>query len=87
MRRCKAAKRAQNNSSRLTRTHFVSCGGVIETIELWEQGGQSAKLIGQKRPEYLICADGKLAGVGAHSYTASNSTGGSAEAAKFKQGK
>jgi formate dehydrogenase len=36
------------------------------------------------RDEYLIVKDGKLAGVGAHSYSAGNATGGSEEAAKFK---
>ncbi len=36
------------------------------------------------RDEYLIVDGGKLAGVGAHSYSAGNATGGSEEAAKFK---
>jgi formate dehydrogenase len=36
------------------------------------------------RDEYLIVAGGKLAGTGAHSYSAGNATGGSEEAAKFK---
>ncbi|HTU24442.1 MAG TPA: NAD-dependent formate dehydrogenase [Pirellulales bacterium] len=36
------------------------------------------------RDEYLIVDGGKLAGVGAKSYTAGNATGGSDEAAKFK---
>lgn len=36
------------------------------------------------RDEYLIAQNGKLAGVGAHSYSGGNATGGSAEAAKFK---
>ncbi len=36
------------------------------------------------RDEYLIVQDGKLAGVGAHSYSKGNATGGSEEAAKFK---
>jgi formate dehydrogenase len=39
------------------------------------------------RDEYLIAQDGKLAGTGAHSYSEGNATGGSEEAAKFKQGK
>jgi len=39
------------------------------------------------RQEYLIAQDGKLAGVGAHSYSSGNATGGSEEAAKFKKGK
>ena len=37
------------------------------------------------RDEYLIVQDGKLAGVGAHSYSAGNVTKGSEEAARFKQ--
>ena len=36
------------------------------------------------RDEYLIVDKGKLAGAGAHSYSAGNATGGSEEAAKFK---
>lgn len=39
------------------------------------------------RDEYLIAQDGKLAGVGAHSYSDGNATGGSEEAVKFKEGK
>ncbi len=39
------------------------------------------------RPEYLIVEGGKLAGTGAHSYSAGNATSGSDEAAKFKKGK
>ncbi|MFC0452310.1 NAD-dependent formate dehydrogenase [Rhodococcus jostii] len=38
------------------------------------------------RDEYLIVDGGTLAGVGAHSYSAGNATGGSEEAAKFKKG-
>jgi formate dehydrogenase len=37
------------------------------------------------RDEYLIIQDGKLAGVGAHSYSKGNATGGSEEAAKFEK--
>jgi formate dehydrogenase len=37
------------------------------------------------RDEYLIVNKGKLAGVGAHSYSAGNATKGSEEAAKFKK--
>ena len=37
------------------------------------------------RDEYLIVHGGKLAGVGAHSYSAGNATGGSEEAARFKK--
>ena len=36
------------------------------------------------RDEYLIVKDGKLAGTGAHSYSAGNATKGSEEAARFK---
>ena len=36
------------------------------------------------RDEYLIVDGGKLAGTGAHSYSAGNATGGSEEAARFK---
>lgn len=39
------------------------------------------------RDEYLIVAKGKLAGAGAHSYSAGNTTGGSEEAAKFRKEK
>ena len=52
--------------------------GVREILECWFE----------KRPirdEYLIVSDGKLAGAGAHSYSAGNATGGSEEAAKFKK--
>ncbi len=37
------------------------------------------------RNEYLIVQGGKLAGVGAHSYSEGDATGGSEEAARFKQ--
>ncbi|MGQ0533929.1 MAG: NAD-dependent formate dehydrogenase [Caulobacteraceae bacterium] len=37
------------------------------------------------RNEYLIVKDGELAGAGAHAYSAGDATGGSEEAAKFKQ--
>ena len=37
------------------------------------------------RDEYLIVQGGKLAGVGAHSYSEGNATGGSEEAARFKK--
>jgi formate dehydrogenase len=54
--------------------------GVREILECWFE----------KRPirsEYLIVDGGKLAGTGAHSYSAGNATGGSDEAARFKKGK
>ena len=37
------------------------------------------------RDEYLIVQEGRLAGVGAHSYSKGNATGGSEEAAKFEK--
>ena len=51
--------------------------GTREILECWFE----------KRPireEYLIVDGGRLAGTGAHSYSAGNATGGSEEAAKFK---
>jgi formate dehydrogenase len=51
--------------------------GTREILECWLE----------KRPireEYLIVDRGKLAGAGAHSYSAGDATGGSEEAAKFK---
>jgi formate dehydrogenase len=51
--------------------------GVREILECWFD----------KRPirnEYLIVRDGKLAGAGAHSYSAGNATSGSEQAARFK---
>jgi formate dehydrogenase len=52
--------------------------GTREILECWFD----------KRPirdEYLIVDGGKLAGTGAHSYSAGNATGGSEEAAKFRK--
>ena len=52
--------------------------GTREILECWFA----------KRPirdEYLIVDGGKLAGTGAHSYSAGNATAGSEEAAKFKR--
>ncbi len=51
--------------------------GVREILECWLEGRPI-------RDEYLIVAGGKLAGAGAHSYSAGNVTGGSEEAARFK---
>ncbi len=51
--------------------------GVREILECWFQGRGL-------RSEYLIVDKGKLAGAGAHSYSAGNATGGSEEAVKFK---
>ena len=52
--------------------------GVREVLECWFEGRPI-------RNEYLIVDGGKLAGVGAHSYSAGNATGGSDEAARFKK--
>jgi formate dehydrogenase len=52
--------------------------GVREILECWF----ASRPI---REEYLIVDRGKLAGTGAHSYSAGNATGGSDEAARFKQ--
>jgi formate dehydrogenase len=52
--------------------------GTREILECWFE----------KRPirtEYLIVDGGKLAGAGAHSYSAGDATGGSDEAARFKK--
>jgi formate dehydrogenase len=52
--------------------------GTREILECWFE----------KRPireEYLIVDGGQLAGAGAHSYSAGDATGGSDEAARFKQ--
>jgi len=53
-------------------------GGVREILECFFE----------KRPirnEYLIVDKGKLAGIGAHSYVAGNTTGGAEEASEFKK--
>ena len=52
--------------------------GVREVLECWFEGRPI-------RDEYLIIKDGNLAGVGAHSYSKGNATGGSEEAEKFKK--
>lgn len=51
--------------------------GVREILECWFERLPI-------RDEYLIVDGGQLAGMGAHSYTAGNTTGGSEEAARFK---
>ncbi len=53
--------------------------GTREILECWFEGRPI-------RNEYLVVDGGKLAGVGAHSYSAGNATGGSDEAARFKRG-
>ncbi|MGH8547196.1 MAG: NAD-dependent formate dehydrogenase [Methylococcales bacterium] len=52
--------------------------GTREILECWFE----ARPI---RNEYLVVDKGKLAGVGAHSYSAGDATGGSDEAARFKK--
>jgi formate dehydrogenase len=51
--------------------------GTREILENWFEGKPL-------RNEYLIVDKGKLAGAGAHSYSAGNATSGSEEAAKYK---
>jgi formate dehydrogenase len=52
--------------------------GVREILECWFEGRQI-------RDEYLIVYRCQLAGIGAHSYTAGNTTEGSEEAVQFKK--
>jgi formate dehydrogenase len=52
--------------------------GTREILECWFLGRAI-------RDEYLIVRSGQLAGAGAHSYSAGDATGGSDEAAKFKE--
>ncbi len=52
--------------------------GVREVLECWFEQRPI-------REEYLIVDGGKLAGTGAHSYSAGDATGGSEEATKFKR--
>jgi formate dehydrogenase len=52
--------------------------GTREILECWFEGRPI-------REEYLIVDKGRLAGTGAHSYSAGNATGGSAEAERFKR--
>ena len=51
--------------------------GTREILECWLEGRPI-------REEYLIVDGGKLAGAGAHSYSAGDATGGSEEAARFE---
>jgi formate dehydrogenase len=51
--------------------------GIREILECWFEGRPI-------RNEYLIVDGGKLAGTGAHSYSAGNATAGSEEAARYK---
>jgi formate dehydrogenase len=52
--------------------------GVREILECWFEKRPI-------RPEYLIVQDGKLAGTGAHSYSAGDATKGSEEAVRYKR--
>lgn len=52
--------------------------GTREILECWFEGRPI-------RNEYLIVDGGKLAGTGAHSYSAGNATGGSEDAARFRR--
>ena len=52
--------------------------GTREMLECWFAGRPI-------RDEYLILDGGKLAGMGAHSYSAGTATGGSEEAARFRR--
>ena len=52
--------------------------GTREILECWFEGRPI-------RDEYLIVDGGKLAGAGAHSYSAGDATGGSEEAAKIQE--
>jgi formate dehydrogenase len=52
--------------------------GTREILECWFAGRPI-------RNQYLIVDGGKLAGAGAHSYTAGNATKGSDEAARFRK--
>jgi formate dehydrogenase len=54
--------------------------GTREILEAWFSGRQI-------RDEYLIVDGGRLAGAGAHAYTAGDTTGGSEEAARFSGGR
>jgi len=65
-----------SGTSLSAQTRYAS--GTREILEDWMNG----KPI---RDEYLIVKGGSLAGAGAHSYSKGNATGGSDEAAKFKE--
>jgi formate dehydrogenase len=53
--------------------------GVREVLECWFEERPI-------RENYLIVDGGKLAGAGAHSYSAGNATSGADEAVRFKTG-
>ena len=65
-----------SGSSLSAQTRYAA--GTREILECWFEGTPI-------RSEYLIVDGGKLAGVGAHSYSAGNATKGAEEAARFKK--
>ena len=65
-----------SGTSLSAQTRYAS--GVREILECWIKGRPI-------RDEYLILDQGRLAGIGAHSYTMGNTTGGSEEALRFKK--
>ncbi len=65
-----------SGSSLSAQTRYAA--GVREVLECYFEGRAI-------RDEYLVVHNGQLAGVGAHSYSKGNVTGGSEEAAKFKR--
>src|SRR5271169_935811 len=67
-----------SGTSLSAQTRYAS--GTREILECWFEGRPI-------RDEYLIVHGGKLAGTGAHSYSAGNATGGSEEAARFTKKK
>jgi formate dehydrogenase len=66
-----------SGSSLSAQTRYAA--GTREILECWFEGTPI-------RSEYLIVDGGKLAGVGAHSYSAGNATKGAEDAARFKKG-
>jgi formate dehydrogenase len=64
-----------SGSSLSAQTRYAA--GVREILECWFDGRPI-------REEYLIVDAGRLAGTGAHSYSAGDATGGSEEATRFK---
>ena len=66
-----------SGSSLSAQTRYAA--GTREILECWFEGRPI-------RNEYLIVDGGKLAGAGAHSYSAGNATTGAEEAARFKKG-
>jgi formate dehydrogenase len=64
-----------SGSSLSAQTRYAA--GTREILECWFDGRPF-------REEYLIVDGGRLAGAGAHSYSAGDATKGSDEAAKFR---